>query len=127
MAYIGKFKLGGSEYNLIDCQFALRRDLDEKGNPKSKLYSDLINVTIEAAESTYLIEYILTNQSRPLDGSITIINISQEKNAKEIIFRNSFIVEYSENINLNNMSKQQITIRLSAKIIRIGTAEHADY
>jgi len=124
MAYTGKFKLGGNEYNLLDCQFTLKRNMDDKGNPASKIYVDLINISIEGTESTRLVEYILSNQSRPVDGSISITNMSQEKGAKEISFGNCYIIEYAENINLNNTSKQVVEIRLSAKIIRFGTSEH---
>jgi hypothetical protein len=126
MAYIGKLKLGGNEYKMLDCHFTLRRKMDEKGNPASKIQADLIHISIEGTESTTLIEYILTNQSRPIDGAITIINVSQERSAKEISFRDCYVVEYAENINLNNTSKQAINIRIAAKIIRIGTAEYSN-
>lgn len=124
MAYTGKLRLGGFEYKLIRCSFSLKRSVDEKGKPTSKIYGGTIHVTIESNEATFLVEFFLNNQTAPIDGAIIITNISQERNAKEISFKKGYIIDYTETVDLGNTSSQIVNLAISAKTLRIGTAVH---
>ncbi len=102
MAYTGKLRLGGFEYKLLHCHFSLKRTIDDKGKPTSKVYGGIIHVTIESVDATFLIEFFLNNQTAPVDGAIIINNVSQERNAKEISFKKGYIIEYTETIHLED-------------------------
>lgn len=126
MAYAGRLRLGGLEYKLLHCHFSLKRSVDEKGRPTSKIYGGVIHVTIEPTEATFLVEFFLNNQTAPIDGEIIISNISQERNAKEITFRKGYIIDYTETIELGNTSSQIVSLVISAKTLRLGTAVHSN-
>ena len=48
MAFRSSLNLGGKEYDVLECNYSLKRDVDSKGRPSSNIYGGKITVRVES-------------------------------------------------------------------------------
>lgn len=97
MAFRSTLNLGGKEYDVLDCSYSLKRDVDSKGRPSSNIYGERISVRVESTENTTILE-TMVNQFKPFNGSIVFKKGDEEGKMKELIFENAYIIEFAEGI-----------------------------
>lgn len=61
MAFSSTLNLGGKEYDVLDCKYSLRRDVDSKGRPASNIYGGRITVRVESTADTTILEHMVIN------------------------------------------------------------------
>ena len=125
MAFRSTLNLGGKEYDVLDCNYSLKRDVDSKGRPSSNIYGGRISVRVESTEDTTILE-TMVNQFKPFNGSIVFKKGDEEGKMKELIFENAYIIEFAEGIDIVGTAPMSIGITISAQIIKIGGAEYEE-
>ena len=61
MAFRSTLNLGGKEYDVLDCKYSLRRDVDSKGRPASNIYGGRIRVRVESTADTTILEHMVNH------------------------------------------------------------------
>ncbi len=125
MAFRSTLNLGGKEYDVLDCNYSLKRDVDSKGRPSSNIYGGRITVRVESTEDTTILE-TMVNQFKPFNGSIVFKKGDEESKMKELTFENAYIIEFAEGIDIVGTAPMSICVTISAQIIKIGGAEYEE-
>ncbi len=125
MAFRSTLSLGGKEYDVLDCNYSLKRDVDSKGRPSSNIYGGRITVRVESTEDTTILE-TMVNQFKPFNGSIVFKKGDEEGKMKELTFENAYIIEFAEGIDIVGSAPMSINVTISAQIIKIGGAEYEE-
>ncbi|MBO4736401.1 MAG: type VI secretion system needle protein Hcp [Paludibacteraceae bacterium] len=125
MAFRSTLNLGGKEYDVLDCSYSLKRDVDSKGRPSSNIYGGKITVRVESTEDTTILE-TMVNQFKPFNGSIEFKKGDEEGKMKELTFENAYIIEFAEGIDIVGTAPMSISVTISAQTIKIGGAEYEE-
>ena len=125
MSFRSSLNLGGKEYDVLDCSYSLKRDVDSKGRPSSNIYGGKITVRVESTEDTTILE-TMVNQFKPFNGSIEFKKGDEEGKMKELTFENAYIIEFSEGIDIVGTAPMSISVTISAQTIKIGGAEYEE-
>ena len=122
MAFNATLVFGGKEFDVLDAQYKLKRDVDSKGRPASNIYGGEITVRVESTEDTSILEQMV-NQFKPCDGSILFKKGDEEAKMKELIWENGYITAFEENINVIGSQPMMLTFTVSAQVIKVGGAQ----
>jgi hypothetical protein len=122
MAFRATLSLGGKEFDVLDCDYSLRRDVDSKGRPSSNIYGGKIRIHLESTEDSLVLES-MTTQFKPLSGSIVFKKGDEEAKMKELTWENGYIIEYEENIDVVGNKPMTLTFVVSAQVLKIGGAQ----
>ena len=125
MSFRSSLNLGGKEYDVLDCSYSLKRDVDSKGRPSSNIYGGKITVRVESTEDTTILE-TMVNQFKPFNGSIEFKKGDEEGKMKELTFENAYIIEFAEGIDIVGTAPMSISVTISAQTIKIGGAEYEE-
>jgi len=124
MAFKATLTFSGKQYDVLQCSYSMYRDVDMKGRPTSGVYGGKIDIEIESNQDTSIIESMVNNQFKPVNGSITIKKQDEDAKMKEITFSEAYIVSFSEGMNAYSDSPMTLSFQISAKTIKMGNAEH---
>jgi len=117
-------KIGSVEFNdIIECSYALHRDVAATGQPSSQIYGGQINMAVESSDNTGVIESMV-NQHRPIDGSITFKKPDEDAKMKELTFTKGHVVKFEETFSKDGDQPMVMRFTVSAESIKIGNAEH---
>ena len=130
MAFKSKLSFNGKEFDVVYCDYQLKRKVDSKGRPNSEIQGGceeggLLKVTIEATEDTSITE-AMANQYKPTTGTVIFNRGNEEAKMKEISWENGFITEIKEAFDLTKKDQDQVMLlsfTVSAQILKVGTAE----
>ena len=122
MAFRATLSFGGKEFDVLDCKYNLKRDVDSKGRPSSNIYGGQIRIHVESTEDTSILEQ-MTNQFKPNSGGITFKKGDEEAKLKELTWENGYIIEFEEDIDIVGSKPMTITFVISAQVIKIGGAQ----
>ena len=123
MAFSSTLNLGGKEFDVLDCKYSLKRDVDSKGRPSYNIYGGRITVTVESTSDTTIIEQMV-NLYKPFSGSIVFKKIDEDAKMKELTFENAYIVEFEEGLRAEGEKPMSLSFTISAQVLKIGNAEH---
>ena len=126
MSFKATLKIGSTEFDVISCNYALHREVDVKGRPASVVYGGTINLSIESTEDTSLIETMVNNQHKTLDGTITWKKTDEDAKLKELSFEKGYVVAYSETFSTGGGDAFLVNFTVSAQKLKIGSAEHVN-
>jgi hypothetical protein len=126
MAFKARLNLGSKEYDVLQCNFSLSRDVDAKGRPSSGVYGGTIHVEIESTEDTSVIESMVNSQFKPFAGKITIKKSEEDAKMKELTFEDAYIIQYNEGINIVGNNPMTLSFVISARKLKLGNAEHVN-
>ncbi|MBK7433768.1 MAG: type VI secretion system needle protein Hcp [Chitinophagaceae bacterium] len=124
MSFKATLKIGSKEFDVISVNYALHREVDGKGRPASIVYGGTINIGIESTDDTSIIEAMVNNQHKPLDGKITFKKSDEDAKMKELEFEKGYVVKFTESFDTVDSQPMIITFTVSAQTIKIGGAEH---
>lgn len=122
MAFRATLTLGGKEFDVLDCKYNLKRDVDSKGRPSSNIYGGQIRIHVESTEDTSILEQ-MTNQFKPISGSVVFKKGDEEAKMKELTWENGYIIEFDEDIDIVGSKPMTTTFIVSAQVIKIGGAQ----
>lgn len=123
MAFKAQFKVGGKEYNVLDCSYEMFQETDVTGRPSSITRGGKFKVTVESTSDTSLSDWMFNNFERR-DGSIVFFKRDTEATSKELKFTEGYMVRYSEHFDSFGENPMTETFVISAKTIAIGNGEH---
>lgn len=126
MAFKATLSLGSKEFDVLQCSYSLNRDVDAKGRPSSGVYGGSIQIEVESTDDTSVIESMVNNQYKALDGKITFKKSEEDAKMKELSFEKGYIVQYNEGISVTGNHPMSLSFVISAKTLRIGNAEHVN-
>jgi len=122
MAFRATLNLGGNEYDVLDCKYELKRDIDSKGRPSSPIYGSLVEVQVESTGDTAILEQMVS-QHKPCSGSVIFKKGDEEAKMKELEWENGYIIRYAESIDVSGSQPMSIRFTVSAKVLKIGSAQ----
>lgn len=122
MAFRATLNLGGKEFDVLECNYKLERDVDVKGRPASNIYGGRVRVKIESTDDTSILEQMV-NQFKAVNGSIIFKKGDEEAKMKELMWENGYITSFEEGIQIHGASPMATTFEVSAQILKIGGAE----
>ena len=122
MAFRAKLQFEGKDYDVLDCNYSFRRDVDAKGRPSSNVYGGNVYVTVESTEDTKIIAQMV-NQFKPNSGTVTFNKGDEEAKLKELKWENGYIIKYNEELDVVGREPMQISFVVSAEKITVEGAE----
>jgi hypothetical protein len=123
MAFKATCKVGSKEFDVINCDYAFRRDVDSKGRPSSGVYGGSVNLTVESTDDTSIIESMV-NQYKPIDGTITFKKSDEDAKLKELSWTKGYIINFQEKLDITGDEPMLIHFTVSAQEVKIGNADH---
>ncbi|CAN5609586.1 type VI secretion system tube protein TssD [soil metagenome] len=123
MSFKATLKLGNSEFDVITCSYSFYRDVDVKGRPSSIVYGGRIDFSVESTDDTSIIETMVNNQHKPIDGTVTWTKVDADGTLKVLTFEHSFVVAYSEAFSTSGGDAMLIQFSISAETLKIGNME----
>ena len=122
MAFRATLNFGGKEFDVLDCSYDLKRDVDSKGRPSSGIYGGQIHLHVESTDDTSILEQMI-NQFKPTQGSVIFKKGDEEAKLKELSWTNGYIVEFKESIDIVGSKPMTIQFVISAQTLSVGTAQ----
>jgi len=125
MAFKAKLKVGGNEYNVLNCSYELHQETDATGRPSSITRGGQIRITTESTSDTAFSDWMFNNFERK-DGSIVFLKRDTDATSKELNFTEAYMVRYRENFDSTGDNPMSESFTISAKSIGIGNGEHVN-
>jgi hypothetical protein len=126
MAFKARLNFSGKEYDVLNCSYALNRDVDSKGRPSSGVYGGTIDLEIESTEDTSIVESMVNNQYKPVTGTLLVKKSEEDAKMKELTFEDGYIVKYSEGLSIIGDTPMTYKFTISARKLKLGNAEHVN-
>ena len=121
-SFRASFEFGGNEYDVLYSNFEFSRNTDSKGKPSSNVLGGRVHLVIESTEDTTVIESMLNGQFKPVDGKIVFKKTDEDAKMKEVTFKNAYVVNYKETLDVTNDVPMRIDVTFSAEEISVGDA-----
>jgi len=126
MAFKARLNFSGRDYDVLNCSYALNRDVDSKGRPSSGVYGGTVDIEIESTSDTSIIEAMVNSQFKPITGSLLIKKSEEDAKMKELDFSDGYIVKYTEGLSITGNSPMTLKFTISARTLKIGNAQHVN-
>jgi len=121
-SFRASFEFGGNEYDVLYSNFEFSRNTDSKGKPSSNVLGGRVHLVIESTEDTTVIESMLNGQFKPVEGKIIFKKTDEDAKMKEVTFKNAYVVNYKETLDVTNDVPMRIDVTFSAEEISVGDA-----
>ncbi|MBQ4804449.1 phage tail protein [Aquimarina sp. MMG015] len=125
MSFKAKLKVGGKEYNVLNCNYGLAQETDATGRPSSVTRGGMITIEVESTSDTSLSDWMFNNFEMR-SGSIVFLKRDTEATSKELNFADAYAVKYMENFDATGKNPMVEKITISAREISIGNGEHVN-
>ena len=121
-SFRASFEFGGNEYDVLYSNFEFSTNTDSKGKPSSNVLGGRVHLVIESTEDTTVIESMLNGQFKPVEGKIVFKKTDEDAKMKEVTFKNAYVVNYKETLDVTNDVPMRIDVTFSAEEISVGDA-----
>ena len=121
-SFRASFEFGGNEYDVLYSNFEFSRNTDSKGKPSSNVLGGRVHLVIESTEDTTVIESMLNGQFKPVEGKIIFKKTDEDAKMKEVTFKNAYVVNYKETLDVTNDVPMRIDVTFSAEEISVRDA-----
>jgi hypothetical protein len=126
MAFKARLNFSGKDYDVLNCSYALNRDVDSKGRPSSGVYGGTVDIEIESTSDTSIIEAMVNSQFKPITGTLLIKKSEEDAKMKELDFSDGYIVKYTEGLSITGSTPMTLKFTISARTLKIGNAQHVN-
>jgi hypothetical protein len=121
MSFRATLNLEGKDYDVLKCKYSIKREVDSKGRPSSNLHGGRITLEIESTDDISVIEK-MAMQFKPISGVVAFKKDDEDAKMKELSFKNAYIIDLNEGINIVGDIPMSITFVVSAQEIAMGDA-----
>lgn len=121
MAFKAKLAFNGKEYDVLDCRYSFKRDVDSKGRPASSIYGGIVEIHIESTEDVSILEAMI-NQYSLTSGTVVFRRGDEESRMKELSWDSGYIIDYEEDIDVVGSKPMTLRFKVSAKTIKVNNA-----
>lgn len=125
MSFKAKFKVGGKEYNVLNCSYDLSQEVDATGRPSSINRGGRINLIVESNGETDLFEWQCSSFERK-DGSIEFTKRDTEATLKKLNFTEGYLIKYKEQFDSTGTNPLTQSVTISCREIECGPAKHTN-
>jgi hypothetical protein len=124
MSFKATAKIGSKEFDVIAIHYALHREVDAKGRPAGIVQGGTIDLTVESTDDTSILESMVNNQHKPLDGTVTFKKADEDAKMKELSFEKGYVIAFGETFDTVNSKAMLTSFTISAQTLKVGGAEH---
>lgn len=125
MSFKAKVNIGGTDFNVLECQYDLMQEVDATGRPSSITRGGKIHLTVESQGETSLFEWMCNNFERK-DGTVTFLKRDTDAKLKELSFSEGYLVKYEEKFDAFNSNPMVESFTISAREIKMGNGQHTN-
>ena len=122
MSFRANLSFEGKEFDVIQCEYSIEREVDSKGRPSSNLYGGKITMLVESTDDITLIDK-MASQFKPNTGTITFKKDDEDAKMKELKWENGYIIDLEEGLEIVGDIPMGIRFTVSAQTLTIGDAE----
>jgi hypothetical protein len=122
MAFAATLNMAGKEWTILNLHYSLTQETDAMGQPSSIARGGKLTLTVEATDDTTFFDW-MTNSWERKDGSIKYKKRDSDATLKELKFKDSYLVNYTENFDHDSNQPLSETVTLSAKELDLGNAK----
>ena len=115
---------GGEEQKIIKLNYGVSRTTDVSGRVASDPSNALIKVTIEATESSTVLESLLNGKYKQTVGDITFNKAHEEGVLINLKWENGYVIQHELEFDALNDNNMLISFIVSAEKIDYGTAAY---
>ncbi|PKV50741.1 hypothetical protein ATE84_2807 [Aquimarina sp. MAR_2010_214] len=121
MSFLAKLNIDGEEFNVLECDFGIKQNMDETGRPSAKPKGGQIHLLIESNLKIDFFDWA-TSGSAIKSGEIVFYRRDNVSSLKKAEFRDAYCVEYRERFNASDSEPLRVFLVLSAKeLVMRGT------
>lgn len=122
MSFRASLSFEGKEFDVIQCEYSIEREVDSKGRPSSNLYGGKVSMMVESTDDITLIEK-MASQFKPNTGTITFKKDDEDSKMKELKWENGYLIDLEEGMEIVGEIPMGIRFTISAQTLTIGDAE----
>ncbi len=115
---------GGSDQKVLKLNYEVSRTTDVSGRVASDPSNALIKVTIEATESSAILESLLNGKYKPTVGEITFNKAHEEGELIKLKWENGYVIQHELDFDALNNNNMLITFVVSAETIEYGGSQY---
>ena len=115
---------GGEDQKIIKLNYQVSRTTDVSGRVASDPSNALIKVTIEATESSTILESLLNGKYKPTVGDITFNKAHEEGVLINLKWENGYVIQHELEFDALNDNNMLISFIVSAEKIDYGAAAY---
>lgn len=123
MALHGQLTLAGHHYDVVECEYEFRQNLDDTGKPTSRTHGGVITFVIPStSDDDQLFYHWMFNKTQTFSGEFKFIvyTTRNRTNYKTVKFTKAYCVGLKDYFNDNDSKLMYTTITLSAETIQVG-------
>lgn len=114
-----KFNGGGAQ-KVLKLNYGVQRSTDVSGRVASDPSNALVRVTVEATESSTILESLLNGKYKPTTGQVTFNKSHEEGTLITLDWENGYVIEHELSFDALNENNMTITFLVSAEKINYG-------
>ena len=111
---------GGEAQKVLKLNYGVQRSTDVSGRVASDPSNALVRVTVEANESSRILESLLNGKYKPTTGEVTFNKSHEEGTLITLNWENGYVIEHEVNFDALNDNNMLITFLVSAEKINSG-------
>ena len=111
---------GGEAQKVLKMNYGVQRSTDVSGRVASDPSNALVRVTVEANESSRILESLLNGKYKPTTGEVTFNKSHEEGTLITLNWENGYVIEHEVNFDALNDNNMLITFLVSAEKINYG-------
>ena len=124
MAFKATFEVDGTKFNILSCSYHFYQETDVTGRPSSITRGGQITVTLESSDDNTLAKWMIDSYGLKSGNLKFFKRDSETAIMKQVDFTDAYLVSYDETFSHESSNPMVITCTLSAKEIKVGSAEH---
>lgn len=111
---------GGEAQKVLKLNYGVQRSTDVSGRVASDPSNALVRVTVEANESSRILESLLNGKYKPTTGEVTFNKSHEEGTLITLNWENGYVIEHEVDFDALNDNNMLITFLVSAEKINYG-------
>ncbi len=124
MPFDARLNVGSiSDAKLLECHYSLTRQTEYMGRPSEDVRGGRIQLSWETSKDNSFAEWAVDPFALQ-SGSIEFKDSATGGLLKKVDFKDAYVVDYSESFHAADNQPMVQSVVLSARIIKIGDAEH---
>ncbi|PZF72736.1 type VI secretion system tube protein TssD [Taibaiella soli] len=125
MAYNALLKFnGGKDHKVLEVNYNVARKADPSGRVASDPSDATVKVTIEATESSDILESMLNAKFKPCKGSIIFNKSNEEGKLIELSWEEGYVTRHEVNFDAVNEYSMRVSFIVNAETIKYGNSEY---
>ncbi len=118
---------GGNSQKVLKLNYSVSRNTDVSGRVASDPSNALIRVTVEATESSEILETLLNGKYKPTKGEILFNKSHEEGTMISLKWENGYVVQHEVDYDALSNDNMLISFVVTAEIIDYGNAGYEGF